>query len=136
MLAHDKRIQGVVLITKRVTIDHPCPEIPVNTGMLLVIHGRTLIDDRERGIGFLENKISGSEKRDDIEYDGVIYGEGVIFLNQVDGKTGIEQLLSIEGIIGESTEAVRSRHGTRCAADRSPKNRLDQGLPESISGTP
>jgi len=109
MLAHDKRIQDDVLVTKRVTVDHPCLGIPVNTGMLLVIHGRTLIDDRKRGIGFLEDKISGSEKRDDIEYDRVIYGEGVIFLDQVDGKTGIEQLLSIEGVIGESTEAVRSR---------------------------
>jgi len=77
------RIQHVVLITKRVAIDHPCPGIPVNTGMLLVIHGRTLKDDRERGIGFYKDKIGGSEKQNDIEYNRVICEEGLLFLDQV-----------------------------------------------------
>jgi len=81
--------------------------------MLLVIHGRILKDDRERVIGFHEDEIGGSEKWNNIEHDRVICEEGLLFLDQVDGKTGIEQLLSKQSVIGESTKTVCSRHSMR-----------------------
>jgi len=108
------RIQSIVLITKRVTVDHPCLGIAVNTGMLPGIHGRTLKDDRERGIRLCEDKISESESLDDIDDDGVICIERVKLPDEVDRKTGIEQLLSKLRVISKSTKAVSSRHGTRC----------------------
>jgi len=93
-LACGMRIQSIVPITKRVTIDHPCPGIAVNTGMLLGIHGRTLKDDRERGIGLCEDEIGERKSLDDINNDGVICIEGLNLPDEVDRKTGIEQLLS------------------------------------------
>ena len=65
-------IQSVFLIAKRIAIDQPCPEIVVDTGMLLVIHGGTLENGRERGIRFCMDKVSGHEIQDKIEELGVI----------------------------------------------------------------
>jgi len=108
------RIQSIVLITKRVTVDHRCPGIAVNTGMLPGIHGRTLKDDRERGIGLCEDKIGESESLDDIDDDRIICIERVKLPDEVDWKTGIEQLLSKLRVISKSIKTVSSRCGTRC----------------------
>jgi len=108
------RIQSIVPITKRVTIDHPCLGIAVNTGMLLGIHGRTLKDDRERGIGLCEDEIGERKSLDNIDDDGVICIEGLNLPDEVDWKTGIEQLLSKLWVISKSTKAVSGRRGTRC----------------------
>jgi len=108
------RIQSIVLITKRVTIDHPCPGIAVNTGMLPGIHGRILKYDRERGIRLCEDKIGESESLDDIDNDRIICIERVKLLDEVDWKTSIKQLLSKLRVISKSTKAVSSRRGIRC----------------------
>jgi len=108
------RIQSIVLITKRVTVDHPCPGIAVNTGMLPGIHGRILKDDRERGIRLCEDEISKSESLNDIDNNRVICIERVKLPDEVDWKTGIEQLLRKLRVISKRTKAVSSRHGMRC----------------------
>jgi len=86
----------------------------VNTGMLPEIHGRILKDDRERGIRLCKDEIGESESLDNIDDDGVICIERVKLPDEVDWKTGIEQLLSKLRVISKSTKAVSSRRGTRC----------------------
>jgi len=60
-LAYDITIQSVFLIAKRVAIDQPYPGIVVDTGMLLVIHGGTFKNSRERGICFYVDEVGGHE---------------------------------------------------------------------------
>jgi len=61
------RIQSVSLIAKRVITDQLYLGIVVDTGMLLVIHGGTFKNGRERGICFCMDKVSGHEIQDKIE---------------------------------------------------------------------